>query len=95
MSGSWFGLVIGFFHISEPTNNNGGMREWIYDPYIILLSTIYIMSLYTVLSRIYIIVVFRIEFNWMPEISTTPAVAVDTSLLHNTAPGPVLHTVHS
>ena len=27
-----------------------------------------------------------LEFNWMPEIST--------SLLHTTAPGPVLHTAH-
>ena len=30
----------------------------------------------------------------MPEISTTRAVAVDTSLLHTTTLGPVLHTVH-
>ena len=30
----------------------------------------------------------------MPEISTTQAVAEDTSLLHTTAPGPVLYTVH-
>ncbi len=46
-------------------------------------------------------VVFRIvlnmseqslEFNWMPEISTTRAVAEDTSLLHSTALGPVLRT---
>ena len=35
-----------------------------------------------------------LEFNWMPEISTTRAVAEDTSLLHTTALGPVLHTVH-
>ena len=34
-----------------------------------------------------------LEFNGMPEISTTRAVAEDTSLLHSTAPGPVLHTV--
>ena len=48
-------------------------------------------------------VVFRIvldkseqslEYNWMPEISTTQAVAVDTSLLHTTALGLVLHIVH-
>ena len=30
----------------------------------------------------------------MPEISTTRAVAEDTSRLHSTAPVPVLHTVH-
>ena len=30
----------------------------------------------------------------MPEISTTRAVAEDTSLLHYTAPGPVLYTAH-
>ena len=35
-----------------------------------------------------------LEYNWMPEISKTRAVAVDTSLLHTTALGPVLHTVH-
>ena len=35
-----------------------------------------------------------LEFNWMPEISTPRAVAEDTSLLHTTALGPVLHTVH-
>ena len=35
-----------------------------------------------------------LEYNWMPEISTTRAVAEDTSLLHSTAPGPVLHTAH-
>ena len=49
------------------------------------------------------VVVFRIvlnmseqslEFNWIPEISTTLAVAVDTSRLHITAPGPVLYTAH-
>ena len=48
-------------------------------------------------------VVFRIvldkseqslEYNWMPEISTSRAVAVDTSLLHTTALGPVLYTAH-
>ena len=48
-------------------------------------------------------VVFRIvlnmseqslEFNWMPEISTTRAVTEDTSLLHYTALGPVLYTAH-
>ena len=47
------------------------------------------------------IVVFRVvlnmseqslEFNWMPGISTTRAVAEDTSLLHYSAPGPVLYT---
>ena len=35
-----------------------------------------------------------LEFNGMPEISTTRAVAEDTSLLHYTAPGPVLYTAH-
>ena len=35
-----------------------------------------------------------LEYNWIPEISTTRAIAVDTSLLHTTSPGPVLHTVH-
>jgi len=48
-------------------------------------------------------VVFRIvlkmseqslEFNGMPEVSTSRAVAVDTSRLHITAPGPVLYTAH-
>ena len=33
-----------------------------------------------------------LEFNGMPGISTTRAVAEDTSLLHSTAPGPVLYT---
>ena len=50
-----------------------------------------------------VVVVFQIvlnkseqslEYNWMPEISTPRAVSVDTSLLHTTALGPVLHTVH-
>ena len=53
-------------------------------------------------SKVYI-VVFRIvlnmneqslEFKWMPEISTSRAVAEDTSLLHTKAPGPVLYTAH-
>ena len=35
-----------------------------------------------------------LEYNWMSEISTSRAVAVDTSLLHTTALGLVLHTVH-
>jgi len=35
-----------------------------------------------------------LEYNWIPGISTTQAVAVDTSLLHTTALGPVLHTAH-
>ena len=35
-----------------------------------------------------------LEYNWIPGISTTRALAVDTSLLHTTAPGPVLHTMH-
>ena len=35
-----------------------------------------------------------LEFIGMPEISTPRAVAEDTSLLHTTAPGPVLYTAH-
>ena len=35
-----------------------------------------------------------LEFNGMPEISTSRAVAADTSRLHITAPGPVLYTAH-
>ena len=35
-----------------------------------------------------------LEFNGMPGISTTRAVAEDTSLLHTTALGPVLYTAH-
>ena len=36
-----------------------------------------------------------LEYNWMPEISTTRAVAVDTSSpLHITALGSVLHIAH-
>ena len=34
-----------------------------------------------------------LEYNWIPGISTTRAVAVDTNLLHTTTLGPVLHTV--
>ena len=50
------------------------------------------------MSVVFQIVLYKseqsLEYNWLPEISTTRAVAVDTSLLHTTAPGPVLHTVH-
>ena len=35
-----------------------------------------------------------LEFNGMPGISTTRALAEDTSLLRYTAPGPVLYTAH-
>ena len=35
-----------------------------------------------------------LEFNEMPGISTTRALAEDTSLLRYTAPGPVLYTAH-
>ena len=35
-----------------------------------------------------------LEFKCMPKMCTSPAVAEDTSLLHTTAPGPVLYTAH-
>ena len=35
-----------------------------------------------------------LEYYWMPDISTSRAIAADTSLLHTTTLGPVLHTAH-
>ena len=55
-------------------------------------------SVHTVYSVVFRIVLNvsepSLEFNGMSGISTTRAVAEDTSLLHSTDPGPVVHIAH-